>query len=764
MIQFIEKNEKYSVEITSKIQDSISAFLDYPVKLYSIIGSELRARYNKIECSESKKYGIAEIEDVYGNKYIIKDCWCENGQFVKLDREVKCVYFKEKTGIRITTEFRCQSSNGESFDDYQFLIPGAFYNKNDTDEDGEEDYLGNYVQDYRDDRNPNLFVMGYSIKDGAYLSLIRADIPQIDKTITREKIKKRHFIHNTDIGSFGISPSSYQKCEFLLRADYPFYERNSFCLNVDGSEWSAYKEISEGAEFSVSYALNFGTAENLTNAAWDTVKLQMKRILDSNINLLFTLEEAQECRREMVHNSFREFPEKRGKPAGYFVHFSPRKGYGKQNLLEYGFCGAQTLLSLDMLKASDEEKNPEYRNCAVKTIDFLVDHCIDDSGLPNGIYNVDNEEFVYWWTGILFPFQYSKDRNELERYLGKQMVAALMSVASELEKNKGNYCRSMVDTMYYLMKCFLYEKEQGHIHAAWIEAIEKFCDVFAEMQNEDGSWNRGYTMKGEALVKPVEWFGTSVREQHSGVLFPIPLFTEFYRYSGDEKYLKVAKKGADYILKNCVKDAYYIGGINDTSHKKSVKIDAAAAMFAMRSMLCVYDITKEKRMLEGAEAAAKILATWTYLWNIPFGEDTLLAKHNFKTTGWAGCDVIPAGSYVDCSFQEVVPDLLKLAQYSKNESFVVLAKIVTLGMQNGMSTVKDMYGYSIPGVQCEGYMTSLWLSDTADSEFSGAAAKNKGDDNDTCNGFVNGMALWNLDCIKERYGTFDFDEIIKKTL
>lgn len=123
--------------------------------------------------------------------------------------------------------------------------------------------------------------------------------------------------------------------------------------------------------------------------------------------------------------------------------------------------------------------------------------------------------------------------------------------------------------------------------------------------------------------------------------------------------------------------------------------------------------------------------------------------------------MIPAGSYVDCSFEEVVPEFLRIAEYCHDGRLARVAEAVTRGMQQGLSTPADMYGYAMPGVQCEGYMTSLWLADTEYKEFSGAAAKNKGDDNDTCNGFVNGMTLLNLDSLKRKYGTLDFGNICK---
>lgn len=765
-LEFVKQYEKYSPVITvmnHKIEDTskLKILLDFPVILSDIKGAKKKNRYDSFKKSEEGYYGSINVKDLYGNLYRISDLWKVEDEYCRIDRKVECIHVEKETGIRLTSEFRCRGNREETFDDYQFIIPGAFYNKNDTDEDGIEDYLSTYSQDYKDDRNPSLSATAYARKSKWFLSLIRADIPQIDTTISREQINARHFIHDTDIGSLGMSPSEYHKGEYILRCDYPFYERNSFCLNVDGSEWSAYKAIKEETVFNMSYLLQIGEAASLTEASWKTTVLQINRIMSREIKLPFTLEEARKYRREMVNNSFREFADKKGKPAGYFVHFSPRRKYGEQNLLEYGFTGAQTLLALDMLFASWENKQSQkspslqYRTRALKTLDYFVDNCIEESGLPIGIYNVDKEEVVYWWTGILLPFQYSSDRKELEEYLGNQVVGALMSIAEDLGKVNGNYCRSMTDTMYYLMKSYLLEKDNGQEHPSWIKAVLKFCDRLLAIQNENGSWNRGYTMNGEPLTYPPEWFGASKKEQGSGAIFPIPLLVEAYQHTNDKKYLVSAEKAAEFILNNYVEDVMYMGGINDTSHKKSVKIDAASVMFAMRSMLAVYEQNHDEKYLAGALDAAKILASWTYLWDIPFDKDTLLGKHGFKTTGWAGCDVIPAGSYVDCSFQEVVPDLLKIAEYCNEDKLKKLAEVVTRGMQFGLSTPEDMYDYAMSGVQCEGYMTSLWLADTEYKEFSGAAAKNKGDDNDTCNGFVNGMTLLNLDYLQNRYGTLD---------
>ena len=754
-----EEYEKYSVLLED---GDLTVALDVPVLLQILNGPSMRLRYETWEEIEGAYTGIALAEDLQGNQYRITDTWRADGSLWRLDRKAECTRFCGKAAIHLTSDFRCRARAAGSLDDYQFLIPGALYNKNDTDGDGMDDYLGTFCQDYKDDRNPSMSVTAYAQKGRRFVSLIRADVPVRDHTITREQIRARYFVHDTDIGSLGVSPSPYHAGEVILRSDYPFYERNSFCLNVDGSEWEAFAEVKEGELFTVSYLIQAGEAADLTGASWATTCLQMERILDPEVKLPFTLEEARQARRRMIHGSFREFPEKKGHPAGYFVHFSPREKYGSQNLLEYGFCGAQTLLSLDMLEAARETKDEAYRERALKTVEFFVENCIEESGLPNGIYNVDKEEYVYWWTGILFPFQYSRDREELEGYLGNQVVSSLMRIAQELEKHEGNYCRSMVDSMYYLLRCWQMEKDSGVEHENWYRAVEKFCDRLLEMQNENGSWNRGYTMEGAPLTEPAEWFGATEEEQGSGAIFPAPLLVDMYRSTGEKKYLDAAVRAADFIYRSYVRDVKYIGGINDTTHKKSVKEDAASVMFAMRSLLRVYEETKKEYLLEGARDAARILGSWTYLWNIPFDRETLLGEYGFGTTGWTICDVIPAGSYVDCEFPEFVPDLLRIAEYCHDRELGILARIVTRGMQHGLSMPGHMYGYALEGVQCEGYMSSLWLADTQYKKFSGAAAKNKGDDNDTCNGLVNGQALLNFDSLVRRYGTLDFDVILQK--
>lgn len=759
-LEFPREHGKRKLRIAGHIENAeLEMRAEFPVTIQIMGGRMLKARYGNVEKDGDSFRCEANIKSTNQLEARVIDLWTPEKDGVRLDRFL--TYIGGDCAIRLHTEFECRDNRARSFDDYQFIFPGAFYNKNDTDGDGMDDYLGTFSQDYKDDRNPLLAETCYCVNTNTFFSLIRADQPKKDETVTREMIQKRHFVYDSDIGSLGFAPSDRKTDEFIFRLDYPFYERNSFCLNVDGSEWSGYLELQPGEERKMSYRILMGKAQDLTAASWAATSFQMERMLDSDIRLPFTLEEAMKYRRELIFHSYREYPDRPGNPAGFFIHFSPRKKYGNQNLLEYGFTGNQIMNCYVMLKAYEELKDEEYKTRAHNVIRFFVENCIEENGLPNGIYNIEKQEFVYWWTGVLLPFQYSDSREELENYLGDQVVDALMETAEHLKGKVGNYVRTMVEAMHYLMLCYQIEAKWGEYHEEWLNAVIKFCDVMVEIQNENGSWNRAYDMDKKPISEPVNWFGSNELERGSGSIFPIQVLSLIYDHTKEQKYCDAIQKAADFISTRYVKEVLYVGGLNDTTHKKSVKIDAVGVMYAMRSLLTAYDCIREPIYLAGARDAARILGSWTYLWDIPFCRETLLGKHGFKTTGWAGCDAIPGCSYVDDEFVEFVPDLMRIAEYCRDEKLAELGKIVTLGMHHGLSMPQNMYGYSMPGIQCEGYLTSLWLSDTEAKEFAGAVAKNKGDDNDTCNGLVAAQALYNLETLRERFGTLNFEEICR---
>jgi hypothetical protein len=692
----------------------------------------------------------------------VKDTWSRYDDCTwQCDRAVSIVEAGSAEALRFTFGVETAFQNTHGVEDFEFYAAGCLYKKNDTDHDGKDDYLGTFDQDYRDDRLGSLAVMAFAPQEGTYVALTRAVAPNRDVEITREQLLARHFALDTDIGSLGLSPGGSQ---IALAASYPFSERYTFCLNIDRDGWAAYLPNQTGRTATISYHVRVAPAADLTSAIWDITSHQKAVLKTRPVVLKFKYEDSLRWRQELTQQYYYAWPKAvdEREPVGYRYHFSPRSGRTLGTLLEYGFAGAQTLLAYAAIRDGYRHKVPLWVHRARTINDFFVKNCQLSNGFSHGIYDVEKRDFVYWFTGILFPFQYSTDEASLTAYLGKQITRALLPIASVLGKIRGNYTRTMCESIYPLLLAYQEEKKHGVDQPQWLEAAIRFGGFLLKAQNSDGSWYRGYTEKGEPILAPAAWFGASDTEQKSGTIFPIEVLAELYAITGDQRYLQALEKAGDYIVSHTIEPVEYVGGLNDTTHIKSVKIDSVGFMFAMRSAIKAYEATKAPRFLAAAVKAAKVLASWVYLWKVPFPQNTLLGGAGYDTTGWVACDVIPGGSYLDNEFLEFACDMVRIADAAGDERLFDIAELVQQGMQQALSTPVDMLGYVAPGIQCEGIMTAYWMSDPETTAFSGAANKVKGEDNDTTNGLTNGQAAYSYFNLMDTYGTADFVKLRRR--
>jgi hypothetical protein len=733
-----------------------------PFRVCFLDGEDIEGSYSSVHEEADRWIAIGSVISPEQSCLEVSDTWHRVDETtVQVDREVRISAAGKSPGVRIEFCSETALSGVGGLKDWEFFVPGALYKKNDTDHDGVEDYLGTYTQDYRDDRLPSLAVLAFLPVRRWYVALTRCKRPEYDTSISGDQILSRHFVQATDIGSLGLAPLQGPSTRVSLRASYPFSERFSFCLNTNRDGWAAYLENRAGADFRISYRLSAGEADSLTEAIWEITKRQMATLGTAPVKLNFTLQDSLDYRLSLTQQYYRRWDkaENPKEPAGYMVHFSPRSGKTQGTLLEYGFCGAQTLLAYVSLRYAYVKQMPLWTQRARTVIDFFVNHCQLANGFSHGIYDVAKQDFVYWFTGILLPFQYSDDETSLRRLLGSQVTKALMPIAQELRGIKGNYTRTMCESIYPILLAYKTELKHGRAHDHWLAAGERFGAFLLGTQADNGSWFRGYDSAGNGLESPAAWFGASDTEKKSGTIFPIEVLVELYNITGNASYLEAAEKAGTFIIRTYVDQVEYVGGLNDTTHIKSVKIDSVGVMFVMRSLLKLYETTGSQVYLDGAVRSAKILASWVYLWNVPFPKDSLLESSRFQSTGWTVCDVIPAGSYLDNEFLEFTGDLIRIAQHSGEKALFDIAEIVEYGMQQALSTPERMLGYVAPGIQCEGIMTAYWMSDPEVTEFSGAVNKVKGQDNDTCNGLINGQAAYGLFDLHDKYGTTDLDSI-----
>jgi hypothetical protein len=730
-----------------------------PVRIITDDGVVTARPYDCVD--QEGKASVGRLDTVLpdGTRVVVVDRWSPSpdGDSVLVNRSLSIPEAGSAAGVR--AELVIESTVDAQQTDWQFYVTGALYNRNDTDLDGKEDYLGGYVQEYRDDRNGHLAVLAYLPQERTGFSLARTSVPRHDSAISDDELVSGVVISDSDIGSLGID--SREGEPLALRAGYPFGEEVTFSLDTSGRGWAGFLPVEEGRSAAVDYELRVFSAEDLTEAIWSVTKRQIERLGTRPAPLPLPMEELERHRFLLTQLYFKEWdPEQDPKrPAGYMTHFSPRKGKTLGSLVEFGFTGAQALHALNAIRRGYREEAPLWTDRARNVLDFFVREMQAENGFSEGIYDTRSKEFVRWFTGILLPFQYADDDSQARAYLGSQMTEALGPIARTLRTVPGNYMRTMCESIYPLLLAYEEEQRHGVEQAAWLSAGERFGSFLLKTQGEDGAWFRGYSPEGEGLTDPAEWFGKSSVEQRSGTIFPIEVLSVLHRITGKEDYKQSALRAADYITETFVPGILYCGGLNDTSHIKSVKIDSVGVMFAMRSLIMAHKLGGEPRHLIAAVKAAKVLSSWLFLWDVPFPEGTLLESGGFRTTGWAVCDAIPGGGYVDDEFLEFVGDMLDISVAADVPEFVDIVEIVLNGMQYGLSIPDNMLGYAAPGIQCEGYMTSYWLSAPEKTAFSGAVNKRKGDDNDTCNGLVNGQALYGLDCLRQSFGTLEFGEI-----
>ena len=129
------------------------------------------------------------------------------------------------------------------------------------------------------------------------------------------------------------------------------------------------------------------------------------------------------------------------------------------------------------------------------------------------------------------------------------------------------------------------------------------ADKLLSWQHADGGFDVGYVRDTPTKLRYPElkdyrttWYG----------------FLCAYRVLGDAKYLRAARKGADWFVKNAVATGNYLGVCDDTH-----LVTDFAVIFAAQSLLDLYEITHEKKYRDAAVQAAHVYLLHIYDHPIP---------------------------------------------------------------------------------------------------------------------------------------------------
>ncbi|WP_229209274.1 glycerophosphoryl diester phosphodiesterase [Dyadobacter sediminis] len=129
------------------------------------------------------------------------------------------------------------------------------------------------------------------------------------------------------------------------------------------------------------------------------------------------------------------------------------------------------------------------------------------------------------------------------------------------------------------------------------ERLKLGAEKLLSWQNADGSWAVAYDRKTEQeLFRDIK----DVRPTFYGMIVA-------YRMLKDEKYLKAAQKGADWMIKNAVETGAFLGVCGDARYAPDFATGQSAQAF-----LDLYDLTKDKKYQDAAITCAKIYTASIY--------------------------------------------------------------------------------------------------------------------------------------------------------
>lgn len=423
-------------------------------------------------------------------------------------------------------------------------------------------------------------------------------------------------------------------------------------------------------------------------------------------------------------------------------------------LTPLGFTGQNILNAANLLRA--RTSSALDRQKAKKVVDFYVSCALKSPfGFTYGLYDVDKQRHNSWWTGLLLPLAYAEPGQNLESLMGP-IYSHRQSIIDALSRSHGVYTRCVLEETEALLALYLSQEAPP---ASWLQVVTSFGEFLLRAQESDGSWRRAYSLEGQPMTEPEEWFGQTFYQQRSSTATVVPLLLELARITGKEVYRTAAIRAGRFVRTHFVDKVRHNGGIHDSIYAKPQLIDHESIYFCCRALLSLYEATGSEYFRTGAVRAGQLSASWILLWDIPLPPNSTLARHGFRSTGWAGCDT-PGAGYVHPMGIIATPDFLRLGQITGDSAFLDIAELTFMACNEN---VGRKWGYAMEGMQEEGLLLSPWLIDdpmfAADTGFGG---RSKGEGNKTCLPWISAVTVWAGEEIKQRFGTLDFAELRKQ--
>jgi hypothetical protein len=701
-------------------QRAPALLLDPPVRLTLLVDDdpyvEIIGSYRSIEFSRDAWNAVAELAAPDGSRFRVTDSWAQiDDRGVGIERSIEVLEVGRAKGFRSHIVAATAFEGGADVRDFDYLAPSVFYRHLDLDGDGVPDTYQSYNLAFSEDKLTAPMALAFAPAAGLSFYIYRRDLPRVDIDV-REEVwaGNRFFCAETEVGSIGFRPTD--EGQIALVAHCPYYEGTvSYSLDRQGYPWGAFLPMKPGAVLKASYGLRVETALNLADASWKAFRHLLDTYRPEPVMLPYTLDEALRYRIEFLNDFFYAYGPERDprEPAGYIVNQHPYEGKTLGEVFEYGFCGQQALNAYCSLRYGHENGAADFLDHARRTNNFLARQVVRENGFTEQVYSLEKQAFVSWFSGTMLPYSFLTDKDDQIRFLGEKTVATLAPVHAELRKHRGGFTRIMAEEGVGLLMSWSFEKARGVEHLDWLAAAGRIGGLFLKIQNADGSWHRAIDHEGRPMRFPEAWFGRSESMRKSTTCNVVTFMLHLFRATSDERYLRAALAGADFVVKTYVETSYMYGSILDHPMAGPMRasgpvMDNEGPMYTLEALLLAYDVTGEPRWLDAATSAAKIGATWINLWDVPLPKGSVLEKAKFRSVGWSPACMYCGNFQMDMYPLYFLREFVRIGLLTGDEHFLQLAELMQAGMNDMISTPKENYGFAHNGLQAEGRV-GAWL-------------------------------------------------------
>lgn len=174
-----------------------------------------------------------------------------------------------------------------------------------------------------------------------------------------------------------------------------------------------------------------------------------------------------------------------------------------------------------------------------------------------------------------------------------------------------------------------------------------------------------------------------------------------YKVTRDKKYLLAAERMLAVYWKT--------GGDRfDTPFSKATLDsgceDKEAAVPFFIAAADLYYITGKQQYKDWANVSGDWLLTWVYFWEVPLKEDSICAKHGFKSTGWPTVSV--ENQHLDVFFPAF--EMFEYGKKTGDVLFETMGRIIFEAFSHGISKGQGDWFFDKPGRQGEQYFQTKW--------------------------------------------------------